>query len=429
MQYIKYIETQSATNVWVENIPNHWSEKRLCFMIKTIKGFAFKSELFTSSGILVVKASDIKNKTIIKSDIFLPESFFKTHKQVLLSEGDIIISTVGSAPDVKNSAVGQIGRVPKSCVGSLLNQNTVILRPESDIDNDYLLYILSSNEFREHLDLHAHGTANQASISLSDILNFTAILPPPKEQRKIAVFLDFKTRKIDQLIKRKKVLIEKLEEKRIAVIAQAVTKGLDENAKLKSSGVDWLGEVPEHWDVRKLKFMASIKNGRDYKEVEIEEGGYPIFGSGGEFKRSSQYFYEGESVLFGRKGTIDKPLYVNCRFWTVDTMFYSKVHTNTIARFLYYSALTFQYEKLATQTALPSITQNDLENYVLTYPCKEEQMLIVNYLDEQSIKIKEMIAVNKKAIEKLEEYRSAIITSTVTGQIDVREIDIPKEVV
>ncbi len=87
----------------------------------------------------------------------------------------------------------------------------------------------------------------------------------------------------------------------------------------KDSGVEWLGEVPAHWGISKLKHLARIRNGRDYKIVEVESGGYPVIGSGGEFARANDFLYDDESVLLGRKGTIDKPLYINGPFWTVDT--------------------------------------------------------------------------------------------------------------
>jgi type I restriction enzyme S subunit len=98
-----------------------------------------------------------------------------------------------------------------------------------------------------------------------------------------------------------------------------------------------------------------VFNGSDYTAVEVDSGGYPVYGSGGEFRRASDYLFEGESVLFGRKGTIDRPLYVNGRFWTVDTMFYTDIDTRTLLpRFAYYWATTLPYGEWATDTALRS---------------------------------------------------------------------------
>ena len=111
----------------------------------------------------------------------------------------------------------------------------------------------------------------------------------------------------------------------------------------KNSGVEWLGEVPAHWATLKLKHLARIRNGRDYKAVEVESEGYPVIGSGGPFSLASTYLYDGESLLLGRKGTVEKPLYVNGPFWTVDTMFYTELSEWASGRFLYYYATCFRF--------------------------------------------------------------------------------------
>ena len=181
----------------------------------------------------------------------------------------------------------------------------------------------------------------------------------------------------------------------------------------RESGIEWLGNIPDHWEVRRLKFVAEIQNGRDYKEVESSEG-YPVFGSGGVFRFATEYLYDGESVLFGRKGTIDKPLYVNEKFWTVDTMFYSVILEQTHGRFLYFFATTLQFNLLATQTALPSITQTDLGNYLISYPTYQEQQTIAQFLDHKTQQIDQLIAKKQTLIDKLNEQRIALITHAVT---------------
>lgn len=191
----------------------------------------------------------------------------------------------------------------------------------------------------------------------------------------------------------------------------------------KDSGVEWQSKIPTHWEVSRLKFMASIQNGCDYKAVESDDG-IPVFGSGGAFTTASDYLYDGESVLFGRKGTIDKPLHVNGKFWTVDTMFYSIIKPNVFGRYLYYFSTIVQYEKLATQTALPSITQQDLANYLFFHPDWNEQQKIAQFLDHKTAQIDRLIEKKRELIEKLQEQRIALITAAVTGQIDVRSIDI-----
>ncbi|PUE26247.1 hypothetical protein B9Z39_10910 [Limnohabitans sp. JirII-29] len=182
----------------------------------------------------------------------------------------------------------------------------------------------------------------------------------------------------------------------------------------RDSGVEWLGKVPSEWKLCPLKFMARIKNGQDYKRVEADEG-YPVIGSGGQFSYASQFTYNKASVLLGRKGTIDKPLYINEPFWTVDTMYYTEVNEDVDPKFLYYLALTIQFSRYATNTALPSMTQENLGNYVFAIPTNSESRKnIAAFLDHETAKIDALIEKQQRLIELLKEKRQAVISHAVT---------------
>ena len=186
----------------------------------------------------------------------------------------------------------------------------------------------------------------------------------------------------------------------------------------KDSGVEWLGVVPENWAIGSLKHLAWIRNGRDYKEVESPDGEYPVIGSGGQFANATRYLYDGESVLLGRKGTIDKPLYIHGRFWTVDTMFYTEVTAGASAKFLYYNALTIPFQYYSTSTALPSMTQGDLLNHPCAIPALEEQTQIARFLDHETARIDALIEEQQRLIELLKEKRQAMISHAVTKGLD-----------
>lgn len=163
--------------------------------------------------------------------------------------------------------------------------------------------------------------------------------------------------------------------------------------------------------------FARVFNGSDYTTVEVDSGGYPVYGSGGEFRRASDYLFEGESVLFGRKGTIDRPLYVNGRFWTVDTMFYTDIDTRTLLpRFAYYWATTLPYGEWATDTALPSMTSTAIKAAPIVVPPMVEQRAIADFLDRETAQIDAFIAKNEELIALLTERRATVIrNATTTG--------------
>ena len=181
----------------------------------------------------------------------------------------------------------------------------------------------------------------------------------------------------------------------------------------KDSGVAWIGEIPSHWEVAAFKRRIYINNGRDYKEFQDDEI-YPVMGSGGCFAYCSRYMYDGEALLLGRKGTIDKPLYINGKFWTVDTMFYAIPNKDLDCKFAYYLAITFPFNLYSTSTALPSMTQTDLGNNPVAFPPLVEQQAIVSYLDKKCGKINNAIDVQKKKIDLLNELKQTIITNAVT---------------
>lgn len=183
--------------------------------------------------------------------------------------------------------------------------------------------------------------------------------------------------------------------------------------KLKDSGIPWIGQIPEHWEITQFKHHIAICNGADYKKFETESG-YPVLGSGGVFAYSTQYLYDGEAVLLGRKGTIDKPLYFSGRFWTVDTMFYAVPRITSFCKYLYYLSLTIPFDYYKTSTSVPSMTASDLANHLLAFPPLAEQEAIAAYLDKKCGEIDELIEVEQQMISDLESYRQSAITEAVT---------------
>ncbi len=193
-----------------------------------------------------------------------------------------------------------------------------------------------------------------------------------------------------------------------------------EPSEMKDSGIEWIGLIPKDWEVTKLKYLAKICNGKEQSLVLDENGKYPILGTGGVFGRSNKFLYNKPSVLLGRKGTIDKPKYIEEPFWTVDTLFYTEIKNIINYKLFFYLCKTINFGYYSTQTALPSMTQEDLSTvpFVIVKKIKE-QTKIANFLDQKTSEFDNMISKKESIINKLEEAKKSLISETVTGKVKI----------
>lgn len=182
----------------------------------------------------------------------------------------------------------------------------------------------------------------------------------------------------------------------------------------KDSGVEWIGDIPDLWEVRKLKNLAKICNGKDYQNISLEAGGYPVYGTGGEFARCAKFLYNKPSVLLGRKGTIDNPLIVTEPFWTSDTMYFTEINDDVIPKFFFYLVKQINFDKYRYGSAVPSMTKSVYDEMFFPYCQLPEQTQIVSYLDEKTALVDKLISVKQRKIELLKEKRYALINQAVT---------------
>ena len=185
--------------------------------------------------------------------------------------------------------------------------------------------------------------------------------------------------------------------------------------KMKDSGVEWLGSVPEGWQVARVKHVATIQNGSD----PLTEGNVPVYGSGGTGFKTCGEFKNGPTVLLGRKGTVDIPHYINGRYWNVDTAFDVSMKSNNSLKWFYFLSCCFDYKSYMSQTTVPSMTQSDYNNMSIPFPPLPEQRAIAAYLDERCAKIDAMVADAKKLIEEYKAWKASVIFEAVTGKVGV----------
>jgi type I restriction enzyme S subunit len=230
---------------WLGEVPEHWEVKKLKYVSDTSTGFAFSSDDYTDEGIPLIRIGDIlqDGNIDIENSKKLPVEYLRIYREATIRKSDILMAMTGAT-------IGKAGQYQFEEPG-LLNQRVCKFVPLI-IVGKYLWFILKSEQYLEYIILTGFGGA-QPNISDAQLLDFVTALPPLPEQYDIAAFLDHETSRIDSLIGKKKKLVELLTEQRTTLISRAVTKGLDAGVKLKPSGVEWLGEIPEHWGVKRLK--------------------------------------------------------------------------------------------------------------------------------------------------------------------------------
>ena len=336
----------------------------------------------------------------------------KPTSEANIKKGDLLMASTGGG------VLGKVFFYNSDDSSFYADSHVSILR---DSRGRYLmkyLYYYFSTRYDEINATMVKGSTNQTELQKNYLLAYEIDIPSLTIQQKIITFLDSKTAEIDNqisLLSKKRDAYMRLKK---SIIHCAVTHGLNPDVEMKESGVDWIGMIPKHWEIRLLKNMMTIHNGRDYKHIEVDdpEEGYPVIGSGGPFAFAKEKMYSGEALLLGRKGTIDKPLYWHGSFWTVDTMFYAKPSNLANCKYMYYLSLNFPFRKIGTQTALPSMTQTALNCLEVSCPPLTEQQTIADYLDEKTAKIDAVVSNLDQQIEKYKLLKRALINEVVTGQ-------------
>ena len=367
------------------------------------------AETYLDEGIPLFRSQNVTNDGFLMDDIaFISEEVDESMKGTRVKPGDVLLNITGAS-------IGRCYYTSDDFEHGNVNQHVCIIRPKKNkVKAAYLHYCIISDIGQQQIDLTQTG-ANREGLAVEDIKGFTFDIPSLSEQQRIVDYLD---EKLSNIKKR----IDILEKQRNAyarlkksIIHQAVTRGLNPNVPLKDSGIEWIGMIPEHWRSLHLKHCVTINNGCDYKRLETECG-IPVIGSGGQFAYVSEAMYNGEALLLGRKGTIDKPLYFNGQFWTVDTMFYAIANKHVNTKYIYYYATFFPFNKISTATALPSRTQTELYQLPIMLPPLSEQQAIANFLDEKCAKIDAAIDNIGKQIDASKRLKRALINEVITGQ-------------
>jgi type I restriction enzyme S subunit len=288
----------------------------------------------------------------------------------------------------------------------------------------YVKWLMLSDGFTSETNGSTFG-AKMPRVSSDFILSLHYFLPPLSEQQSIASFLDAKTKPIDAIISKREKQIELLEEMKSAIISRAVTKGLNPNAKMKDSGVEWIGEVPSHWDAIRLKFCGTIKSGDFLSKDNISDiGSVEVYGGNGFIGYTSRSNITPPAIIIGRVGALcGNVRLVTSEKWVSDNALVLHIQHKLIYQYTSLILQAVNLNRLNTSSAQPLITGSKIMNVFVPVPPLSEQHAIASYLDAETSKIDARIAKRRRQIALLQEYKQALITDAVTGKIDVREIN------
>lgn len=445
--YKSYPEYKESGVEWLGEVPRHWKIKKLKFVAVVQPSNVDKKTEDNEEPVLLCNYTDVyKNEFIDSSLEFMKATATKTEiERFSVDVGDVIVTKDSESPDDISVPACVVEKVDGLICGYHLTQIK-----GRDIDGKYLFRLFQSLGFSAQFVVAANGVTRFGLPQYAISNAFTSI-PPETEQQTIARFLDHKTAQIDALIAKKQTLLEKLAEKRTALISHAVTKGLDPNVKMKDSGVEWLGQVPEHWNVKRLKFLVSspLKYGAN-ETAELTDTEFPRYiritdvNDDGSLKEetfrslppeaATDYLLEDGDILLARSGATVGKSFIYRPSWGVAAyagyLIRARMSGELDADLCFYflqSDIYWQWlNSIFIRATIQNVSAEKYANLWLPVPSKAEQGQIIDYLATQVGSIKMQASKAEDAIEKLKEYRSALITQAVTGKIDVRNVKIPE---
>jgi restriction endonuclease S subunit len=441
MKYQTYPAYKDSGVECLGALPEHWVVQSLSIATKRISvGLATSvTDYYRDTGIPIIRNMNIKEGYFDDSDmLYLDEKFAASQETKCVYGGDVIAVHTGSN-------VGLACVVPEK-YNNCHTFTTLVVTTGDDLLNRYLTYCINSQYGKAEVNRLKFGFGKD-NLNVKEFRSFYTILPQYEEQQKIAQFLDHETAKIDTLIEKQQRLIELLKEKRQAVISHAVTKGLNPNAPMKESGVEWLGNVPEGWEVKRLKFIVSaplmyganeaaidtnVEHPRFVRITDVDVDGSlreDTFRSLNEELAKFFMLAEGDVLLARSGGTVGKSfIYANSwgRCCFAGYLIKASIRQNNVLAEWFYQFTQTQYywEWIASnqiQATIQNVSADKYNNFFLTVPPMAEQQEIINNLETSTNRLNDLIFKAETAIELMQERRTALISAAVTGKIDVRD--------
>lgn len=419
MSFPRYPKYKASGVEWLGEVPEGWEVTRvgfLCCKIGSGKTPTGGGDAYINEGIIFIRSQNVYDDGLRLDDVvFVSEQIDAEQSWSRVLSGDILLNITGAS-------LGRTCLVPSGFGRANVNQHVCILRLKSAGSRNFVSMVLKSSGMKSQFDATQNGAAREG-LNFAQISKLSFALPPLAEQTAIAAFLDRETAKIDELVAEQRRLMELLKEKRQAVISHAVTKGLNPHAKMKPSGVEWLGEVPEGWVTCALKRLVRMQSGESITGESIAEtGAYPVYGGNGLRGFTSEFTHDGTYVLIGRQGALCGNInYAHEKFWASEHAVVATPTKPVDTFWLGEMLRTMNLNQYSIAAAQPGLSVEVVGRLGIPVPPLTEQKAIAAYLTAELAKFDTLTAEAQHAIDLLQERRTALISAAVTGQIDVRQ--------
>lgn len=423
VKYLAYPEYKNTDSEWVSEIPVHWEPILFKRVITQIKDGTHGTHARVSEGFPFLSAKNVLHKGVEISD-----------SESMVSEKDYREITANGFPKKGDLLITCVGTIGRTCVYEFdkpyaFQRSVAFLRLSGLAEPKFYKYFVESKNYQSQLEANSKASA-QSGVYMGDLVSTSTVLLPKNEQKSIANFLDHETAQIDTLIEKQQTLIQLLKEKRQAVISYAVTKGLNQDALMKDSGVEWLGEVPAHWIVQSIKYAFKSLNFRRIPlsgEIRGErKGSFRYYGASGIIDYIDDYIFDESTVLVGEDGanlvSRSTPLAFSAhgKYWVNNHAHILKPKDH-LADYWAEAIEHIDVNPIVTGSAQPKLTAEALSNLKITFPTDlNERIEIDSYIKSRKENYGNLIAKAEQTIQLMQERRTALISAAVTGKIDVR---------
>ncbi len=417
---------------WIGSIPTTWDVVQLSSIFKEHKD---KNKLLEENNLLSLSYGRIIRKDINTKEGLLPQSFDGYN---IIQKGDIVFRLTDLQNDKRSLRTGLCKEK------GIITSAYISIRKTQELHSEFFHYLLHS--YDECKVFYGLGDGVRQGMTFDDLRKLLLVVPPFQLQQQIANFLDDKCADIDQLIALQQQMIDELKAYKQSVITEAVCKGLDKSVPMKDSGIEWIGEVPEGWEILPISKIGKVSSSKRVFEEEYTDKGIPFFRSkevselSGGLDTSTEIFISEQTysrvtkissapkigdMLLTSIGTIGKTWIADGRkFYYKDgnlTQISSEEWNNT--KYIQYcfksNIIIEQYNRLSVGSTLLALTMVKIKNMILTYPPLEEQSIIVKYLDNKCSQIDTLISIKQQKIDELKEYKKSMIYEYITGKKQV----------